>query len=294
MGPAIPAGMRLSLANVVALEHNHAPVQAELAICAGHPLALANGGPHNVGHNQATLELGDLVALVGRRVRAAYQARKRGGDGTRLTQRRQHVIDVPQERLRGANQQHAARREQIAVVIEQVGGAVERYGGLSCTRPTLHNESAGQGSANHRVLLGLDGGDDVSHAPRTPGAKCGEQRALAGESLAQPGLLERVDVEHVVLDGGDDPAGGGEVATLDDARRISGGGRVEGTSSGGTPVGKQGSVLGVGQPNAANVEQLVSREVEPPKHQAILNGVELRDAVLVKRREGVPLRPVLR
>jgi len=64
--------MRLSLANVVPLEHNDPPVQAELAIGAWHPLALSNGGPHNVGHYQAPFELGDLVALVRRSVGAAH------------------------------------------------------------------------------------------------------------------------------------------------------------------------------------------------------------------------------
>ena len=50
--------------------------------------------------------------------------------------------DVAQERRVGADDQHAAAREPVAVGVEQVGGAVQRDRGLAGARPALHHQHA--------------------------------------------------------------------------------------------------------------------------------------------------------
>ena len=286
---AIASGTRLGFANVMATQHDNPTVDPELLIGARHPLALANGGAHNVGHDQATLELGDVVALVGGGVRAAHEPAKSGGHGAGLAERGQHVVDVPQERLRRADEQHPAALEEVAVLVEQERRAVQRHGGLAGAGTALDHEGAGHGRTDDRVLLGLDGGDDVAHAARAAGAERGEQRAFALERVPEPGLLERLDVENVVFDRRDDAALGGEVAALDDARGVGGGRGVERASGGGAPVGEQGSVIRIGKADAANVERVARHQVQASEAQPVLDGVELRDAVLVERGERVPL-----
>ncbi len=53
-------------------------------------------------------------------------------------------------------------------------------------------------------------------------------------------------------------------------------------------------MLGVGEADAPDVAQGAVVEVEPAEREPVLDGVELRDAVLVQRRERVPLAAVLR
>ena len=112
-------------------------------------------------------------------------------------------------------------------------------------------------------------------------------------SVAVARLLEGANVEDVVLDGRHLPALRREVAAEHDARGLGGRRGVERARRGRTPVGQQRGVLGVGEADATDVEARPVDEVELPEAQPILDGVELRDAVLVEGRERVPLRAVL-
>ncbi len=120
-----------------------------------------------------------------------------------LGQRRQHLGDVAQERVVRADDQHGPGGEQFAVRVEQVRRAVQRDGGLAGARAALHDEHAAQVGADHDVLLGLDGLDDVAHPAGAAGRDRGEQRRLAGEAVASGAArlaAGGVEVEHLVVE----------------------------------------------------------------------------------------------
>jgi hypothetical protein len=68
----------------------------------------------------------------------------------------------------------------------------------------LHDKDAGQRGPDDVVLLGLDGLDDVAHPPGAARAHRGQQRRLAGESLAA-GRVGRRQVQHLVVQADDSP-----------------------------------------------------------------------------------------
>ena len=102
-----------------------------------------------------------------------------------------------------------------------------------------------------------------------------------------------VEVEHLVLDAGHRAPAGDHVPALHDAVGVLGGRAVERLRGGRAPVGEQLGLLGVGQPDAADVAARVVGEVEPAEHEPLLDGLELRDPVLVQRGERVALAAVL-
>ena len=158
-----------------------------------------------------------------------------------LPQRRQHLPDVAQERRVGPHHEDAAAGQPVAVGVEQVGGAVQRDGGLAGARPALHHQHARRLRPDDLVLLGLDRGDDVGHPAGAARAHRGEQRGLAGEPAA-PGDAGRaggVEVEHLVVDGGDLATAGAQVPSPADALGRRGGRRVEGPGGGRAPVHQQ-------------------------------------------------------
>ncbi len=201
------------------------------------------------------------------------------------------MIDVAQERPRRPDDEHARRLELLAVVVQQVRGAVKRDGRLAGPRASLDHERPRQRSADRRILLRLDGGDDVAHPVRSACRKRREQGPFARQFRA---IVEGGDVQDVVLKGDDLPPLGREVTAAYYARRFGRGCGVERACRGGPPVREEGGVVGVGEPYSPDVQPRTVREVEPAEAQAVLNGVELGDAILVQSREGVALRTVLR
>ena len=99
-----------------------------------------------------------------------------------LAERRQHPLDVAQEHPVGADDEHALVLEREPVRVQQVGGAVERDDGLAGAGTTLHHQHTGLRRADDLVLLALDGGDDVAHAPGAVCVQGSEQRAVGGEA----------------------------------------------------------------------------------------------------------------
>src|SRR5204862_2026119 len=61
------------------------------------------------------------------------------------------------------------------VGVEEVRGPVQPDGRLAGARPALDGEYAVEGRADHLVLLGLDGGDDVVHLTRAAALELGQQ-----------------------------------------------------------------------------------------------------------------------
>src|SRR3954454_19148528 len=177
--------------------------------------------------------------------------------------------------------------------IEQVRRPVQRNRGLACAGPSLYDEDAARLGPDDAVLLDLNRLDDVAHPAGAPGRQRGEQRAFPAEG----GLVvlgQCLEVEHVVLDVEQPPSTGTQVTSAYDAQRIGRGGPVERLGYRRPPVDQQRVVALVGQPDPADVVPVAAEHVQTAEAQAGLDGVELRQPVLVHRREGVALAAVLR
>ena len=151
--------------------------------------------------------------------RAADHAGEHGADGGQhhlgLAEGRQHLLDVAQEGRVGSDHQHPAAGELLAVGVEQVGGAVQRDDGLAGARTALDHQDPGQPGADDRVLLGLDGGDDLRHPAGAVGRQRREQGRLA-DQVRPLVAVQRGQVEEVVVDADDRPSGQPEVAPPED------------------------------------------------------------------------------
>ena len=221
---------------------------------------------------------------------AGHQAAQAGHDHAGLAQGGQHALDVVHERRRRPHQQHAGGLEPVPVGVEQVGGAVQGDGGLAGAGTALDHEGAGDGGADDPVLLGLDGADDVRHPAGALGVQGSQQRTFALQRVV---VGQQVGVEHVVLDRLDLAALQDQVAAAAHALPVEGRGLVEVAGFGRPPVHHQPlQVLG-GEADAADVLGFAGVQVQAAEHQAVVDGVELGEAVLVQRREGVAFGDVL-
>ena len=84
-----------------------------------------------------------------------------------LTEGRQHLLDVAQERAVGPHDEHAGVFEPLAVAVDQIGRPMQCHRGLAGTRTSLDDQDAREGGPDDVVLFGLDRGDDVGHPPRS-------------------------------------------------------------------------------------------------------------------------------
>ncbi|SIJ37992.1 Uncharacterised protein [Mycobacteroides abscessus subsp. abscessus] len=170
---------------------------------------------------------------------------------------------------------------------------MEGDGGLARARSALDDEDALEGLADDRILLGLDGRDDVAHPPGPVCGEGGDERALALECRAL-GVIEGVEVEDVVLDIGDPAVLRHEVTAPHDALRVRRGRLVEGLRGGSAPVDEDLLAIGVGESDAPDVARFGRvLEVEASEAQSVLSAVEADELVLVQGGEGVALAAVL-
>jgi hypothetical protein len=171
---------------------------------------------------------------------------------------------------------------------------VQGHGRLAGARTALHHQGSLQVGPDDRVLLRLDRGDDVAHPAGPPSA---EGRQQSSFSTQRPGGVRRVEpvqVEHLVLDSGDGATGRHQVPALHHPLGVRCGRPVERARRGSAPVGQQRRLLRVGQPDPSDVATLAVVQVEPAEGQAVLDGLQLREPVLVQGGESVPLAAVLR
>ena len=290
---AVAPGARDRLAHVGGQHAQEAPVEADVDRLGGHPLAGGDRAGHHGGHLRVALEPRHLVGLRAVGDGARQQVGDRRGDDPGLPERGQHLVDVAQEGPARAEQQHTGTLQRAAMGVEQVGGAVQGDGGLAGAGTALDHQRTGQRRPDDRVLLGLDGGDDVAHPSRSAGGQRREQGALPGEH-GEIAVVQPVEVQHLVLDAGDGPAAGDQVAAPDHAVGPRGGRAVEGLRGRRAPVREQRGVLVVGEPDPPDVARRAVRQVEPAEGEALLDAVELGQAILVQGRERVPLGAVLR
>ena len=154
---------------------------------------------------------------------------------------------------------------------------MQRHDGLAGAGAALDHQHAGQRRPDDLVLLALDGGDDVAHAPGAGRLERGDERAVALEAgaLAQ---VEGVLAEQLVLDAEQLAAAGGEVAAAGQAHGLAAGGPVERLGHRRPPVDDHRLLVLVRHRQAADVEGLAARlglAVDPAEQQRGVAEVEL-------------------
>ncbi|MDR6117946.1 hypothetical protein QE370_001130 [Aeromicrobium sp. SORGH_AS981] len=201
----------------------------------------------------------------------AERAQRHGG----LAEARQHPLDVAHEHRRRADDEHAAGLEASAVGVQQVGRAVQRHDGLARAGAAADDRRAAAGRPDGLVLLLLDRGDDGVHGAVAGPREAGEQRALADDDHVVGGVLR---VEQVVLDPDDGLARAAQDATAHDAGGVLGGRLVEQRGCRRTPVDEQDLAVGVADTDPADVPGLAALQVEAAEHEAVVRGIQGRQA----------------
>ena len=267
-----------------------AGIDLEEAVFGGGALAVRHGVRDDGGHVQAALQGGDGGVLFRDGADTGHELAEAGHDDAGLAEGRQHAFDVVHEGRRRAHQQHAGGLQSLPVGVEQVGGAVQRDGGLAGSGTALDHQRAGHGGTDDAVLFGLDGSDDVRHASGALGIQGREQRAFPLHGFA---AVQHGGVQDVVLDGLHFAALQDQVPAAADALAVEGGGLVEVAGFGSAPVDHEPLQVRRGQADASDVLRLARVEVEAAEDEAFVDGVELGQAVLVQCREGIAFRDVL-
>ena len=174
--------------------------------------------------------------------------------------------------------------------IEQVRGPVQCDGGLARSGATLDDDGSGDGGADDPVLFGLDGAHDVRHASGALGVQGRQQRALALQRFI---VGQHAGVKDVVLNGLDLAALQDQVAAAADTLAVEGRGLVEVPGFGRAPVNHEPLEVIGGEADTADVLGFPRVQVEAAEHQPVVHSIELRQAVLIEGREGVPFGNIL-
>jgi hypothetical protein len=245
-------------------------------------LPVGDGAAQHVQHRQPALGASHLVRIDGARHDAVRQPAGGGEHHRRLAQRGEHAPDVVDEPGAGADDQHAAAGQPLAVGVEQVGDAVQRHRRLPGPRAALDHDDAGQRQPDDRVLLGLDRAHDVAHRRSARRLQRGEQRRI-GRGFGVDPLIQHIVVEI------DDALVGRSSGELEmpspgHAERRGQGRAVERLGGGCSPV-DQGAfpVRRIGEADAADVARRPVGVVEPAEAQSRAGGVQ----------RAHPLRPAV-
>ncbi len=224
-------------------------------------------------HPAVPLQCGNLGSFGARRAsRAGVQLGRRGESHRLLSERRQHLLHIPQEDSARADEQHTLPLETGAVGEQQIGGAMKRDGRLPGPRSALDDEGSPEGSPDDGILLALDGGDDVAHTARAAALETGEKGGLTDKDE----VAARLPVEQLVFDGGKAPSPEEEVTAADDPEGIGRCGPVERLGDRSTPVDDERVALGVEDGQAADMESLAVVAVEPPEGDRGIADIERR------------------
>ena len=169
-----------------------------------------------------------------------------------LAERREHLLDVADERRARAEHQDAAARE-VGEREQQPGGAVQADGGLAGAGTALHHERAVVRSGDDVVLVGRDRRDDLPHL-------ADPLRIDVAEDRLGQGVLRRAR-ELLVDEPGDALLVDVEAASPDDAHRRARTRLVEGAGRRGAPVDDERLAVGVGEEMASDVERVAAAVV---------------------------------
>ncbi len=278
----------------VVVQHEHVPVVLDGDDRVGQRLPVADHFGEHVGHAGPALHGRRLGGVRRRGPHSGEQLADGGEEHAGLAQRGQHLADVAEEGRVGADDEDGALGEQFAVLVEEVGGAVQGDGGLAGAGAALDDEDTAVRGADDAVLVGLDGLHDVAHAPGACGVQRGEQHGVAGGVLvAGAGLV--AEVEDLVVQRGDGAALAGDVPAAAQTHRGVAGGQVEGAGDTGAPVDEDGGAFGVvgAQPDAADVVALPGGEVDPAEAQGAVHRVERGEQPGALGDQDVPFQPGL-
>lgn len=212
-------------------------------------------------HPRGALDPGDGGVVVGGGALDAGRLVGERADGTDrdlplLAQRGQHAFGV-RDQERGRRYDEDAARVTPPVLVEEVRGAVQGDGRLAGAGAAGDLGDRGGGGADHQVLFGLDGGDDVPHGVAAGLAERSHQGAVPDHrQLGAVQVRGQLGAHQVVLDpeylaalGADDPAAHDPAGFL--RRRP-----VERCGSRRAPVDDQRRVVGVEDPDPADVQRL--------------------------------------
>lgn len=180
------------------------------------------------------------------------------------------------------------------MLVEQIGGPVERDGGLAGAGPALDDQHTPMGRADDLVLLGLDGLHDVVHPAGAGGVERGEQHGVAGGVLVAGARLVP-EVEDLVVQAGDAAPVGTDVPASAQPHRGVPGGEIEGPGDLGPPVDEQRGAFGVvgAQSDTADVVGDAGGEIDPPETERPVDGVQRGEQPRPLGDEHVPFEPCL-
>ena len=184
--------------------------------------------------------------------------------------------------------------------IEEVGRSVQRDRGLAGARPALHHEGAAEFGPDDRILLRLDGRDDVGHAAGPLGGERRHQRGLALQ--LQPVGVEELGVEHLVVDPDDLAPLTGQVPPRERAERGCRGGLVERSRLRHAPVEQERlqvvvakadppdvAVGGLAVVTTLLIRCLLAAQREPAECEPLVDVAQLADPLLEDAGERIPL-----
>jgi hypothetical protein len=182
--PAPPATGGHDLGRVGDGDPQEVPGVRELDVGRQRPFAVVHRFGDDAAHPDVALQPRHVGGVAARRVNVTDVRGHEHGDGRQidaaLTERRQDLLDVPEEEAVGPDDDDALPLEREPVGVEEVRGPVQRDRGLAGAGATLRDEDAGERRPDDLVLLALDSGDDVAHAPRPRPLQCRQQGAGAG------------------------------------------------------------------------------------------------------------------
>ena len=141
------------------------------------------------------------------------------------------------------------------------------------------------GGADRLVLLGLDGGDDVPHGAAPGAGEGGHQSAFPEDREIRLGS----GVEQIVLQTDDLVVAAAQHPPPDHIHGVDLGGAVEGLGGGCAPVDHQRLILGVTDPETADVAGLREAQVETAEDKSLVFRVEDGEAFGCLIGEGVTL-----
>ncbi len=253
------------------LDHEPKPARPQLDARPRRPLVGPDRPGEDVDHADIALDRGRRrrVDLRYRHGRAEFR-RRRQYDPV-LTERRDDVLDISQERRRRPDEEDCASQAG-SLGVEQIRGPVERHCRLAGTRRPLDDRHAGAGATDHDVLLGLDRRHHVLHATGPRRFERSQQRTLTHE--VEPGLARGADVEDLVLQPDQLAMPPTEVASPHDTHGVVGQRPVERLGDRRPPVDDERVAVLVSDGHATYIEATAVGEVEATDGQTVLRDVE--------------------